>query len=123
MVRFIRQEAKEKANKISVAAKEGHTARKVLKHGLQPGELALISKETVAPYECAALSKAYLFPKVLLHFLGSIHVLKVEGSDFFLSGILKKVLVYHDLLGMLQHPHHAKVRQCYSNFLPPPPLK
>ncbi|XP_021774072.1 monodehydroascorbate reductase 2-like isoform X2 [Chenopodium quinoa] len=92
MVRFIRQEAKEKANKISVAAKEGHTARKVLKHGLQPGELALISKETVAPYECAALSKAYLFPKVLLHFLGSIHVLKVEGSDFFLSGILKKVL-------------------------------
>ncbi|XP_021774071.1 uncharacterized protein LOC110738022 isoform X1 [Chenopodium quinoa] len=71
---------------------QGHTARKVLKHGLQPGELALISKETVAPYECAALSKAYLFPKVLLHFLGSIHVLKVEGSDFFLSGILKKVL-------------------------------
>uniref|UniRef100_A0A803MD89 Uncharacterized protein n=1 Tax=Chenopodium quinoa TaxID=63459 RepID=A0A803MD89_CHEQI len=81
MVRFIRQEAKEKANKISVAAKEGHTARKVLKHGLQPGELALISKETVAPYECAALSKAYLFPKGAAADVGSSGVAADIGSS------------------------------------------
>ncbi|XP_021728701.1 monodehydroascorbate reductase-like [Chenopodium quinoa] len=41
----------------------GYAAREFSKHGLQPGELALISKEAVAPYERPALSKAYLFPQ------------------------------------------------------------
>ncbi|XP_021764769.1 monodehydroascorbate reductase-like [Chenopodium quinoa] len=41
----------------------GYAAREFSKHGLQPGELALISKEAVAPYERPALSKAYLFPE------------------------------------------------------------
>jgi 3-methyl-2-oxobutanoate hydroxymethyltransferase len=29
------------------------------------------------------------------------------GAGPFCSG---QVLVYHDLLGMMQHPHHAKVK-------------
>lgn len=34
-----------------------------MKQGVKPGELAIISKEAVAPYERPALSKAYLFPE------------------------------------------------------------
>ncbi|QHN93197.1 Monodehydroascorbate reductase [Arachis hypogaea] len=41
--------------------RNGYAARKFAKQGLKPGELAIISKEVVAPYECPALSKAYLF--------------------------------------------------------------
>ncbi|XP_057534344.1 monodehydroascorbate reductase, seedling isozyme-like isoform X1 [Amaranthus tricolor] len=41
----------------------GYAAREFVKQGLQPGELAIISKEAVAPYERPALSKAYLFPE------------------------------------------------------------
>lgn len=41
----------------------GYAAREFAKQGVQPGELALISKERVAPYERPALSKAYLFPE------------------------------------------------------------
>ncbi|XLU24474.1 hypothetical protein S245_060540, partial [Arachis hypogaea] len=43
--------------------RNGYAARKFAKQGLKPGELAIISKEVVAPYECPALSKAYLFPE------------------------------------------------------------
>ena len=28
----------------------------------------------------------------------------------------EQVLVYHDLLGMMQHPHHAKVNFFLSTF-------
>ncbi|KAF4358508.1 hypothetical protein CsatB_016577 [Cannabis sativa] len=40
----------------------GYAAREFAKQGVKPGELAIISKEAVAPYERPALSKAYLFP-------------------------------------------------------------
>ncbi|GMN39386.1 hypothetical protein TIFTF001_008617 [Ficus carica] len=41
----------------------GYAAREFAKQGVKPGELAIISKEAVAPYERPALSKAYLFPE------------------------------------------------------------
>jgi monodehydroascorbate reductase (NADH) len=41
----------------------GYAAKEFAKQGINPGELALISKEAVAPYERPALSKAYLFPQ------------------------------------------------------------
>lgn len=41
----------------------GYGAAEFDKLGLKPGELAIISKEAVAPYERPALSKAYLFPE------------------------------------------------------------
>ncbi|XP_050368159.1 monodehydroascorbate reductase, seedling isozyme-like [Argentina anserina] len=41
----------------------GYAAREFVNQGLKPGELAIISKEAVAPYERPALSKAYLFPE------------------------------------------------------------
>ncbi|KAF5201688.1 Monodehydroascorbate reductase [Thalictrum thalictroides] len=41
----------------------GYAARQFAKEGVKPGELAIISKEAVAPYERPALSKAYLFPE------------------------------------------------------------
>uniref|UniRef100_A0A0D6RA19 monodehydroascorbate reductase (NADH) n=1 Tax=Araucaria cunninghamii TaxID=56994 RepID=A0A0D6RA19_ARACU len=41
----------------------GYAAREFVKLGLKLGELAIISKEAVAPYERPALSKAYLFPE------------------------------------------------------------
>ncbi|KAE9465564.1 hypothetical protein C3L33_02537, partial [Rhododendron williamsianum] len=41
----------------------GYAAREFAKQGVKPGELAIISKESVAPYERPALSKAYLFPE------------------------------------------------------------
>jgi monodehydroascorbate reductase (NADH) len=41
----------------------GYGALEVVNQGLKPGELAIISKEAVAPYERPALSKGYLFPE------------------------------------------------------------
>ncbi|CAH9071706.1 unnamed protein product [Cuscuta epithymum] len=41
----------------------GYAAREFAKQGVKPKELAVISKELVAPYERPALSKAYLFPE------------------------------------------------------------
>ncbi|RCV32259.1 hypothetical protein SEVIR_6G250100v4 [Setaria viridis] len=41
----------------------GYAAREFAKQGVNPGELAIISKEPVAPYERPALSKGYLFPQ------------------------------------------------------------
>ncbi|XP_062194732.1 monodehydroascorbate reductase 3, cytosolic-like isoform X1 [Phragmites australis] len=41
----------------------GYAAREFAKQGVKPGELAIISKEAVAPYERPALSKGYLFPQ------------------------------------------------------------
>lgn len=41
----------------------GYAAWEFDKAGLKPGELAIVSKEAVAPYERPALSKAYLFPE------------------------------------------------------------
>uniref|UniRef100_A0A0E0ENZ5 monodehydroascorbate reductase (NADH) n=1 Tax=Oryza meridionalis TaxID=40149 RepID=A0A0E0ENZ5_9ORYZ len=44
----------------------GYAAREFAKQGIKPGELAIISKESVAPYERPALSKGYLFPQTRL---------------------------------------------------------
>jgi len=41
----------------------GYAAREFGKQGVNPGDLAIISKEPVAPYERPALSKGYLFPQ------------------------------------------------------------
>ncbi|PON36845.1 FAD/NAD-linked reductase [Trema orientale] len=41
----------------------GYAAKEFTRQGLQRGELAIISKEAVAPYERPALSKGYLSPK------------------------------------------------------------
>lgn len=41
----------------------GYGAAEFVKNGLKPNELAIISKEAVAPYERPALSKGYLFPQ------------------------------------------------------------
>lgn len=49
-----------------------------------------------------------------------------ERSLFWVKGkqrisnfvsLFMQVLVYHDLLGMLQHPHHAKVFVAYPNLV------
>ncbi|KAF0898389.1 hypothetical protein E2562_007231 [Oryza meyeriana var. granulata] len=41
----------------------GYAAREFARQGVKPGDLAIISKESVAPYERPALSKGYLFPQ------------------------------------------------------------
>ncbi|CAI0408185.1 unnamed protein product [Linum tenue] len=49
-------------SELRILVVQGYAAREFAKQGVQPGELAIISKEAVAPYERPALSKAYLFP-------------------------------------------------------------
>ncbi|CAK9213728.1 unnamed protein product [Sphagnum troendelagicum] len=58
----------------------GYAAREFVKLGLQPGELALFSKEAVAPYERPALSKAYLFPQAPARLPG-FHVCVGSGGE------------------------------------------
>ncbi|KAL1822531.1 hypothetical protein ACET3Z_009309 [Daucus carota] len=41
----------------------GYAAREFVNQGVKHGELAIISKEAVAPYERPALSKGYMFPE------------------------------------------------------------
>ncbi|XP_068661827.1 monodehydroascorbate reductase-like [Aristolochia californica] len=58
----------------------GYAARQFSKHALKPGELAIISKEAVAPYERPALSKAYLFPESPARLPG-FHVCVGSGGE------------------------------------------
>ncbi|KAG9455055.1 hypothetical protein H6P81_007959 [Aristolochia fimbriata] len=58
----------------------GYAAREFAKHALKPGELAIISKEAVAPYERPALSKAYLFPESPARLPG-FHVCVGSGGE------------------------------------------
>ncbi|XP_073033121.1 monodehydroascorbate reductase [Primulina eburnea] len=58
----------------------GYAAREFAKQGVQPGELAIISKEEVAPYERPALSKAYLFPEGTARLPG-FHVCVGSGGE------------------------------------------
>lgn len=58
----------------------GYAAREFAKQGVKPGELALISKEAVAPYERPALSKAYLFPEGTARLPG-FHVCVGSGGE------------------------------------------
>ncbi|GAB2235856.1 hypothetical protein Droror1_Dr00026299 [Drosera rotundifolia] len=58
----------------------GYAAREFSKQGVNPGELAIISKEHVAPYERPALSKAYLFPEGFARLPG-FHVCVGSGGE------------------------------------------
>ncbi|OWM79104.1 monodehydroascorbate reductase [Punica granatum] len=58
----------------------GYAAREFSKQGVKPGELAIISKEAVAPYERPALSKAYLFPEGFARLPG-FHVCVGSGGE------------------------------------------
>lgn len=58
----------------------GYAAREFAKLGVKRGELALISKEAVAPYERPALSKAYLFPQGAARLPG-FHVCVGSGGE------------------------------------------
>ncbi|XP_078447412.1 monodehydroascorbate reductase-like [Wolffia australiana] len=58
----------------------GYAAREFAKLGVNPGELAIISKEAVAPYERPALSKAYLFPQGAARLPG-FHVCVGSGGE------------------------------------------
>ncbi|OMO80403.1 FAD-dependent pyridine nucleotide-disulfide oxidoreductase [Corchorus capsularis] len=63
----------------------GYAAREFERQGLKPGELAIISKEAVAPYERPALSKAYLNPKGAAR-LPDFHVCVGSGGERLLPG-------------------------------------
>ncbi|XP_051131734.1 monodehydroascorbate reductase-like [Andrographis paniculata] len=58
----------------------GYAAREFSKLGVNPGELAIISKESVAPYERPALSKGYLFPEGSARLPG-FHVCVGSGGE------------------------------------------
>ncbi|KAK4762134.1 hypothetical protein SAY87_030018 [Trapa incisa] len=58
----------------------GYAAREFARQGVKPGELAIISKEAVAPYERPALSKAYLFPEGFARLPG-FHVCVGSGGE------------------------------------------
>ncbi|CAA7405376.1 unnamed protein product [Spirodela intermedia] len=58
----------------------GYAAREFARLGVNPGELAIISKEAVAPYERPALSKAYLFPQGSARLPG-FHVCVGSGGE------------------------------------------
>ncbi|WOK97307.1 monodehydroascorbate reductase-like [Canna indica] len=58
----------------------GYAVREFVKLGLNPGELAIISKESVAPYERPALSKGYLFPEGAARLPG-FHVCVGSGGE------------------------------------------
>ncbi|XP_024032989.1 monodehydroascorbate reductase isoform X3 [Morus notabilis] len=62
----------------------GYAAREFAKQGVKPGELAIISKEAVAPYERPALSKAYLFPESPARLPG-FHVCVGSGGERLLT--------------------------------------
>ncbi|CAN6577460.1 unnamed protein product [Malus baccata var. baccata] len=67
----------------------GYAAREFAKQGLKPGELAVISKEAVAPYERPALSKAYLFPESPARLPG-FHVCVGSGGERLLPDWYKE---------------------------------
>ncbi|KGN59111.1 monodehydroascorbate reductase, seedling isozyme-like [Cucumis sativus] len=67
----------------------GYAAREFVKLGLKAGELAIISKEAVAPYERPALSKAYLFPESPARLPG-FHVCVGSGGQRLLPGWYKE---------------------------------
>lgn len=58
----------------------GYAAREFSRQGLNPGDLAIISKESVAPYERPALSKAYLYPQGTARLPG-FHVCVGSGGE------------------------------------------
>ncbi|XVF04098.1 hypothetical protein REPUB_Repub05bG0052500 [Reevesia pubescens] len=67
----------------------GYAAREFDRQGLKPGELAIISKEAVAPYERPALSKGYLNPKGAAR-LPDFHVCVGSGGERLLPDWYKE---------------------------------
>ncbi|XP_021288291.1 monodehydroascorbate reductase, seedling isozyme-like [Herrania umbratica] len=67
----------------------GYAAREFDRQGLKPGELAIISKEAVAPYERPALSKGYLNPTGAAR-LPEFHVCVGSGGERLLPGWYKE---------------------------------
>ncbi|GMH23170.1 hypothetical protein Nepgr_025013 [Nepenthes gracilis] len=67
----------------------GYMAKEFAKLGVNPGELAIISKEGVAPYERPALSKAYLFPEGAARLPG-FHVCVGSGGERLLPDWYKE---------------------------------
>ncbi|XP_074370626.1 monodehydroascorbate reductase-like [Apium graveolens] len=61
----------------------GYAVREFANQGVKPGELAIISKESVAPYERPALSKAYFSPQGPAR-LSGFHVCAGTGGDIML---------------------------------------
>ncbi|KAI3696687.1 hypothetical protein L6452_29169 [Arctium lappa] len=58
----------------------GYAAREFEKQGVNPNELAIISKEAVAPYERPALSKGYMLPEGAARLPG-FHVCVGSGGE------------------------------------------
>ncbi|XP_024983714.1 monodehydroascorbate reductase-like isoform X2 [Cynara cardunculus var. scolymus] len=58
----------------------GYAAREFEKQGVKPNELAIISKEAVAPYERPALSKGYMLPEGAARLPG-FHVCVGSGGE------------------------------------------
>lgn len=58
----------------------GYAAREFAQQGIKPGELAIVSREAVAPYERPALSKGYLFPERATR-LPEFHVCVGSGGE------------------------------------------
>ncbi|KAF3441696.1 hypothetical protein FNV43_RR15611 [Rhamnella rubrinervis] len=67
----------------------GYAAREFAKQGVRQGELAIISKEAVAPYERPALSKAYLSPESPARLPG-FHVCVGSGGEKLLPDWYKE---------------------------------
>lgn len=58
----------------------GYAALEFVKHGINPGDLCIISDEAVAPYERPALSKGYLLPEDAAR-LPSFHTCVGAGAE------------------------------------------
>ncbi|KAA0025276.1 hypothetical protein IC582_018793 [Cucumis melo] len=95
----------------------GYAAREFVKQGLNAGELAIISKEAVAPYERPALSKAYLFPESPARLPG-FHVCVGSGGERLLPEwykekgielILSTEIVEADLSAKRLRSAHGKI--------------
>ncbi|XVE50383.1 hypothetical protein DITRI_Ditri01bG0158200 [Diplodiscus trichospermus] len=67
----------------------GYAAKEFDRQGIKPGQLAIISKEAVAPYERPTLSKGYLNPKGAAR-LPDFHVCVGSGGERLLPGWYKE---------------------------------
>ncbi|KAJ4885688.1 hypothetical protein Rs2_35781 [Raphanus sativus] len=65
----------------------GYAAKEFANQGVKPGELAVISKEAVAPYERPAPSKGYLFPRESIEIFTSVTAgaARLPGIELILS--------------------------------------
>uniref|UniRef100_A0A9I9D486 3-methyl-2-oxobutanoate hydroxymethyltransferase n=1 Tax=Cucumis melo TaxID=3656 RepID=A0A9I9D486_CUCME len=73
---------------------------------LQEAGCFAVVLECVPPEVAAAATAALRIPTMGI---GAGPFCSGQKCQFHLPYLFDKVLVYHDLLGMLQHPHHAKV--------------